>query len=454
MLIYVTLALVTLLFFAHIALGVRLKGIIGIIYIGIGFYWLMAFSIRPWYWILEKPNSFALLGDTRLANADYGQPLIDVLWLVVLGESIFLAISYIVFRKRILADWDRSRFAQILLPLTSRKFLTSMSIFYVFGWIGRFSLFSDVAILGTALIPFGIVSAATLIIFSKFWSQRFFPPHIAILVALEFFWAFSLGSKASAFVPLVALACRWNVIPNRKSESWKYLALLPVVGAISFQSIQTQRGILNEEVSMARSENGANPLRGFLISVIERFDGAVAIVDAYAAQTISKWLTVNEYLERASLNLVPRGLFTSDLETVGQQWTREVVSQSKSFQYQDVSLASGFWAEGLALSGFAGLVTLAIIQSLFVSKVVSKVETGNVYWYLLLSFTIFSPALWEQGIMGGSAALGKGIQIVVVYFFIQLIVGIIYDSKSDVPESSGANRLNYAMAFKYKGNRV
>ncbi len=452
--IYIPLVLVTLLFIAHISLGVRVKGIMGIIYIGIGFYWLMAFSFRPWYWILEKPNSFVLLGDIRLANSDYGQPLIDVMWLIALGESIFMAISLIAFKKRIHAGWDRSRFAQVLLPLTSKKFLTSMAIFYVFGWVGRLSLFGAVPILGTALTPFGIVAAATLIMFSKFWSQKFFPPLIAVLVGLEFLWAFTLGLKAGAFVPLVALACRWNVLPNRTNGSWKSLALIPIVGAISFLIIQTQRGILNEEVSMARSENGGNPLRGLLISILERFDGAVAIVDAYAAQTISKWLSIGEYLERASLNLVPRGLFSSDLETVGQQWTREVVTQSKSFQYQDVSLASGFWAEGLALAGVAGLVCLAVVQALLVSKVVSKVENGNVYWYLLLSFTIFSPALWEQGIIGGSAALGKGIQIVVAYFFVQALVGIIFDSEDAVPEKSSVGRYRLAASFRHRGPRI
>ncbi len=438
--IFIPLTLVTVLFVAHISLGVRLKGVMGVIYMGMGFYWLMAFSIRPWYWVIETPNSFALLGDSRLANSDYGQPLFEILWLIALGESIFLAISLYAFRARILEGWKKEKFTNLLAPLTSQRFLTTITIFYIFGWLGRFALLNEIPFIGTALTPFAIVAAATLIIFSKFWNSRFLPAQIAVLVSLEFLWAFSLGSKASAFVPLVALACRWNIIPNRGKGSWRVLPLLPLVAAIAFQTLQTQRGILNEEVSMARSGDGSNPFRGFFISVLERFDGAAAIVDAYAAQSISKWISVSEYFERATLNLFPRAPFSPVVENGGQQWTREVVSQSKFYQYQDVSLASGFWAEGLALAGVGGMVLLAILQALLVTKLVSKVETGNVYWYLLFCFTIFSPALWEQGLIGGTAALGKGVQILVVYFFVQAIVGIIYDAKDKSPESQLSSR--------------
>ena len=56
--------------------------------------------------------------------------------------------------------------------------------------------------------------------------------------------------------------------------------------------------------------------------------------------------------------------------------------------------------------------------------------------------------------MGGSAAIGKGIQIVVVYFFIQAIVEVIYNSKGAIPESSGINRSNLPMSFKDRGNGI
>jgi hypothetical protein len=387
----------------------------GVVYLGTGFFWMMSFAIKPWYWFIFKPDSYVLLGDVRLANSDY-EGLLGVLLYILLGETIFLSVSALLLRKRLAVGWNRLDNATRFENISSSPSVRILTALYCFGWIGRLSALAQQVSIAAALTPFGTVASATLIIFTDFKSRKLIPTPVLVLFSVEIGWAFLFGSKAAAFIPALALVFRWAIAPNRKKIPVYFVLGIPALFSVIFLAIQTQRGILNGDTAYARSDGGVNTIKSQFIGLLERFDGASAIVDANAAWNFNKWLSLDEFIVRMLINLVPKGPLFPISETLGQQWTREVVSQSKPFQFQDVSLAAGFWAEGLALAGLAGLLIFALIQATLVAKFLPLFEKGDLRLYFLFSFLVFSPTLWEQGLLGTAVSINKGIQVGLVFF--------------------------------------
>jgi hypothetical protein len=116
-------------------------------------------------------------------------------------------------------------------------------------------------------------------------------------------------------------------------------------------------------------------------------------------------LSFTDYAESLATGAFPTGIH----EAVGVRWTREVKSASYSQQYQDVFIAPGVTAEGLAQGGYLG-VALSNVALVFILLLTCRALVSR-RWPLVMAGCVFAfdSALYEGGILwileGGAGAL-------------------------------------------------
>ncbi len=275
-------------------------------------------------------------------------------------------------------------------------------VLWLAGALARTLPLGDLTASITILRSVGPVGAGVFIVcYGGTRRRALMPLPVVVVVATEAFIGIGAASKTAFLVPFLALVVRW-VIEGRRRLA-KPLLSVGLAALAAFAIIQPLKGINTAEVYEQRY--GGSVVAAQALSVLERFDGLTAIVDAQAVGS-NAWLNAGEFSQRIVQYTVP-GM--DDGVTLGQRWTREVRTQTVPGQFADVSLAAGYGAEGYALWGPFGAVLwgagggalAAIVSKGFYSRRALLVVASSTF--------LFSTVLFELAILGAAQQLNRAL---------------------------------------------
>lgn len=175
-------------------------------------------------------------------------------------------------------------------------------------------------------------------------------------------------------------------------------------------------------MSEYRDYAAGNAIFGNSLTLLERFDGLSSITDSEYSKVQSGWISPLAYAEEFGLNLVPKGPFSEQQLSIGQQWNVEVASQSRPEISRNVSLAAGVIAEGDALAGAPAVVILMSLFAVCVFFLLKYLEAWGNTLKVMAAFIVFSPDLYETGFLSLAAGINKSLQIGLVYWLVSIVV--------------------------------
>lgn len=330
--------------------------------------------------LITKASNPVFLGDPRLFDPSIS--LVLILFLNAL--QYFCVVSGYVLAEKF---WKNKKTSSQALPQSINRALIAM---VVIGWIGNISILFGESNLFSAFHPFELLG--TLWIVSGFRLKDMHILYPIFFGASHFIWAmFLFHSKSEVFIIFIAMLIRF-LHYNRESIKIKILILTSLT-IILFPLIQSQKKISTaSKAHELLSQSGENypAIKSFFIGMLERFDGANSITDAYLAGPGS-WFQVIDYGKILLSKFIPNVSFlvgdyfgenTRDSRSLGQLWNNEMRSQTIGNVTRDVPVSYGPFAEGYAISG----LILAILLSIFFGILMSKLCALN-YKKNLLSMT-------------------------------------------------------------------
>lgn len=383
-------------------------------------FWMLSFVLRPIYLLATRPSSPLWLGDRRLAFSNYESGLVEVLAVAVVGQVTFtltlLAVA-LVWRQKAGSDTTKRK-------EDSGAIIGSAVAIFIIGWAFRLLLLQVDGIgFVVQMSTWATTGACVLIMLApgRNGAQTPITWTVVVLLISEAGWSLLYASKTPIIAASLALGMRWLITMGLRSFTVRLLPLTALVVA-AFLLLQPIKGITTaERVEAASGASGALAVvEGPFVALLERFDGFTAVTDAVTLNG-EEWISTHEYVSRLVVNGLPNpGLSRSS--TVGQDWAREVRTATNPDQTQDVSLAAGATAEGMALSGPAGAVAANAFLAVF-SVIVGRGLVSRRAFYLFFAATFaFSTVLMEQATLGLSQTLSRAIQIAVVAALISLLL--------------------------------
>jgi hypothetical protein len=118
-----------------------------------------------------------------------------------------------------------------------------------------------------------------------------------------------------------------------------------------------------------------------------------------------------EYFGQLFANLLPQQLLGYDKIGAGSYWSISVRSSSTGYVNPDVSLAEGPIAEGLMLSGIAGVLFSMLVLVCAVVSISHLLYYGKTLGFTVAAIFLSFPVLFERGSLGISEYLGKALQV-------------------------------------------
>lgn len=367
-------------------------------------FWFLAFIYRPLYLLINQPTNPIYLGDIRLVSLGYEEVLTPVLSIIAVGQLVFLATLLML----------RSRISTAKTPLEETKTGLKSEVVSAgfFTWIVGFALYLASFVLSSASSPIFFLAACSGAGILLVFYQRNPRPISALVMPLVFVTCVVLGiisaSKAPVLAALLAIFIRSLRANSSKLNSRKFFAY--VAGTLgTFLVIQPIKGINTFFLVSEGSTDIGKLISSTQISILERFDGAIAVVDAYVAGQGS-WLSISGYLNRMLQMSLPRSLFGLGTDSPGQLWALEVRAQSNPIQ-RGVSLAVGPSADGYIILGWIGVILFNVLLACFLVYACINFESASALKAVFFSVWIFGPQFFEQSLLNVASGFSRGIII-------------------------------------------
>lgn len=384
--------------------GLRTRGILGALLLVQTAYWLVSFILRPLVLlsVQPKPRYGDPIADFRLFRDGYADSLGTVLLPVLVGLSTYLI--FMIFASKHARDW------------VVRAEVSELALYglLLVGWVFRCLqlAFPSSSVLITASFT-GSVAAGGLILLS---SRSPSPRLVVFLVSTEFLWSYLSAVKAPIFSVLLWLALR-RLVDNKKFPL-KSISLLAFISAVSFvviQNVKTSSGRLDDVSDIERYYPA---LVQPLLPVVRRFDLLNAASDASFAGAAS-WMNVSRAAIYALQAFVPQQLTGSDKgENIGRLWGAEVSSISNPAASGQTYLAQNPAAEGWVIAGWPGVIVECLLVGAIVILVAAFLHSRSPFLAMWGLAATSQPYIFERGVLGVSAGLGKSLQVAIVSFLV------------------------------------
>lgn len=422
------LALIALSQITLVAIALRLPPVPRILVIVQVLYFSISYVARPLvlYWARPMPQTGDSLADLRLAFDGYTR-----LFNGVLGVTAFGLWTYTAFIG-IYALWlhqrgSAARFVVIGAEPEHKQLLSVAVASYILGTVGRILVVLGIPGDGIVLQLMQLLAAfgvgACLLIFKGKNRTTTFSA-LALIALIELAWSVLQASKTPFMAVLLILAVRLfgkqGINLRRTALVAVSLGVLFFVGFGAIQNVKQSSSVSSEIATSTASY--PSPVRPF-IGQLRRFDMFSAVTDAYLKGSAS-WNAPPEFFSALLTTVVPAQLQGIDPRSkdLGVQWATEVRQASLVNSNTNVSLASGFIAEGWVTWGIAGVICQAIfivaalhvVHILLTSRAVGRFSLG----VLCLAY----PILFERGILTSAALISKDAQAVLIIFAIGLYV--------------------------------
>jgi hypothetical protein len=331
--------------------------------------------------LVTQVTNPVLLGDRRLIDSS-----VNLHYIILLNILQFFCIQFGYLLSQ--TFWRNKHTSIRTLPPSINRALIGMTIF---GWIGNIAVEFGQNNLFSAFHPFEILG--TLWIVSGFRLKDMHIFHPIFFGTTHLIWAiFFFHSKSEAFVILVALLIRLLHV-NPKNIKAKISGIV-IMTVILFPFIQTKKGIETASAAqtiLTQSGSSYSAIRSYFIGILQRFDGADSITDAYLAGG-GIWYNAYDYSKILISKFIPNVSFlvgdyfgenSEKSSSMGQLWNDQVRPHSVVNVTSDVPVTYGPLAEGYAISGLVLGILLSISFGILISKFCDLNYSNN-----LLSITI------------------------------------------------------------------
>lgn len=367
-------------------------------------FWFLAFILRPLYLVVNQPTSPIYLGDTRLVSLGYSEVLTPVLVIIAVGQLAFL-LTLILLRKKIINP-------KLPTEAVKDRFSGEAVSTAFFVWIAGLSLYLAGSTISSSSSPIFFLAACSgagiLLVFYE--RQTSFKS--ALVLPVVFVSCVVLGvvsaSKAPVLAALLAVFMR-TLLSNSSKLSFRKIVAYVAGSLGTFLVIQPIKGINTFFLVSEGSTDIGKLVSSTQISILERFDGAIAVVDAYVAGQGS-WLSPVQYINRMLTMSLPRSLFGLGTDSPGQLWALEVRAQSNPIQ-RGVSLAVGPSADGYIVLGWVGVILFNVLLASFLVYACANFESLSPLKVVFFSVWIFGPQFFEQSLLNVASGFSRGIII-------------------------------------------
>jgi len=408
--------------------AVHVRGIARVFLIAQAAYWGLSYLARPalLLWVQPRPQYADNVADPRLAVLGYDHGLAVILQPVAFGLWVYAAAVVAC------AAWGRRH------PLglhrrqdTATDPVPTLWTVYAVGLVGRIvtyvtgaagsagDLNSPNAILNF-VAQLATVGALGLIIFLRPRRRAVTVAVIGALLTVELLWTVAVESKTPVMSAALAIGIRFAIL------GWSRLRVVAIVAisSLAIVGFGWLQGIkqTDQERSSALVANANYPqLAQPYLSLVRRFDLLEAATDSYYMNG-RIWLTPTQVVQHSLLSLVPEQLSGADKLQSGSAWAREVRGASLDMTSVSVSLAEGNINEGYVLGGFAGVAVGVLFTFVLLLLVVGALQSRHIFFLSLGLAVSASPALFERGILGSMEVTGKGLQLAVAIWIIDMAV--------------------------------
>jgi hypothetical protein len=386
------------------------------------FFWAISFVGRPLVLlgIQPSPKLDDSLADPRLAALGYDSSIAFVLQPVLFGIIFYTLVLWAVRRKA--NTWLSISKAFEDTSHTDRSWLF-LALFV--GWVSRLIWFSNekgtfFSSVSETFSWIAIVAIAGLLrIYLKKPQERLIP--IALLGAGELLWSFLFSSKT----PVIGFAILCIVLMSAEGWSRRTFRFATGLGIASLASFPVIQALKFSEVTdkIAAADSTYPLIMQPLMPFLRRFDLLSAVTDATFFNS-SKWLSYQEYLQNALLNLVPQQLIGASKLGSGSSWAINVRSASIGSQSYDVSLAEGFIGEGYLLGGIIGVAVVSVLLVLCLILISTQIKSRNTFSFAIAAIGLSFPVLFERGFLGFTEVFGKSLQVAILVLILKTFVGI------------------------------
>lgn len=329
------------------------------------------------YRLLTHATNPLLLGDRRLVDSSLNLGFIFFLNIL---EFVCIEIGYLITQ----IFWKGKFHSILALPDSLNRALIGLSLA---GWIGNVAILSGRNNLFSAFHPFEILG--TFWIVSGFRLKGMHISYPIIFGISHFMWAiFFYHSKSETFVVLVALLIRL-LHSNSQRRKLKILSLI-VLTVLLFPFIQIQKGIYTvKTVQSFLSQTGSSNsvVKSLFIGILQRFDGADSITDAYVAGG-GIWYNLYDYCKILLSKFIPNVSFlvgdyfgenSEKSMSMGQLWNDQMRPHSLSNVTLTVPVTYTPMAEGYAISGIALGILLSMSFGILISKLCNMNYSNNLF---------------------------------------------------------------------------
>ncbi len=388
------------------------------------FYWTIAYAARPLVllWVQPQPRYGDDLADPRLANIGYDHAITEVLRPVVFGLWVYagIAVAY--------ALWARNRPSPEPVR-TDPDLIRTLVAVYLIGNLARAAalLSGQAASAGQVqsvnpvldlMSGLGGVGSLGLILFLRLPRARTTALVLGCLLAVELVWAISVQSKSPIMAATLAVAVRFALLGWTRRRTLVAVGLA-VAGLAGFGWLQSFK-LTDEAKAAAAALDAQYPtvVQPFL-SVLRRFDLLQAATDAYFMSG-RPWLTLDEVLTAGWESLVPTALLGDEKLHSGTAWASQVRGSSVDMRNVSVSLAEGGINEGNVLGGHVGIVLVVLFTFGLLLLAVRALHSRRVPVIVLGVLVATSPILDERGFLGSMEVIGKGLQLAVAIWALDL----------------------------------
>lgn len=329
------------------------------------------------YRLVTQATNPLLLGDQRLFSTSLNLGYLIILNLL---QFICIAFGYLLSQK-----YGKISIGSVHdLPISTNRALIGMAII---GWVGNIAGLLGSNNLFSAFHPFEILGTVWLVSGFRLKKMNIFYP--VFFGVSHLVWAiFFFHSKSEAFVILISLIIRVIHI-DRKTIKLKISGII-VATAFLFPFIQTKKGIETAKAAqIILEQNGTSysSERSLIIGILQRFDGADSITDAYFAGS-GTWYDAYDYIKILLGKFIPNVSFlvgnyfgenSEKSSSMGQLWNDQMRPLSIPNVTPGVPVTYGPLAEGYAISGLAVGILLSIIFGAIVSKLCDLNYSNNLF---------------------------------------------------------------------------
>lgn len=391
-------------------------------------YFSLSFVLRPAILIIVAPSPVFgdSLADTRLASDGYTSSLASVLWICAAGLGIYTLclVIYVLYARQHryqlrVPDRDRSYWNTVLLMC------------FVLGQLGRmaqvFGASSNLLIV-EILQYIAIAGANGLIIAGKTRRRWTLSVLLSVCFASELIWSALSVSKTPFMAALLSLGIRLTA-DRMTRKRIVGLALAVIAGIAVFAPLQSLKSS-DETAAVTHSVDLRYPTAVRpLLDIARRFDMLSAVTDAYYAGP-ARWNPPPQFFSTALSAIIPAPFQESDKAALGTQWAEQVRQISKPNSNVDVSLASGFIAEGWVTAGLWGLIgqSIYLVVALHIVSRLLAAQSLTAFCFGVLCVAL--PILFERGMLTGLELASKSFQAVPVIFLIALLIRTVHLSIS------------------------